>query len=747
MNRASWFVLFGTVSLTSILSADQLLLADPLVGTAKFDGGAMYPGAALPFSMVKLSPDTTKPSTAGYNPAEPILGFSHTHIGGTGGNAFGGGVLVRPQTGPLTVPPPPSPKANEKASPGYYTVDLTLDRVDAELTSTERAGFHRYTYPAGVPARVLIDIAASINNATEEKPAGRCSASGGRFISERGIEGSTSIVAGFANLTYTLYFVAEFDKTPTARGVWIGGTHQPGTTDVKGGEKQTAGLYAEFAPGSVVGLRVGISYTSIALARKNLEAADGLDFDKVRARAEGIWRKHFDSITVEGGTDAQQRQFYTALYHTVLAPTDVTGDNGGWTDDPKQSVYWDIYTLWDTFRTTNPLLTLIYPDRQSSIIRHLLAAYQKSGWLPDSWVYNKQGIPFQGGSHADNVIADAFVKNLGGFDRDLAYAAVRKNATESNPKTSKINIDTGRLAPYFTLGYVPSNIYTKKDAQGRGNEYSSGVSRTLEYAYNDFAVSQVAAALGHQQDADVFRKRSLGAYALFHPETKFFWGKTPTGEWMPDHDPASKVLGWSSAFYEGNAWQYRFSMPHDMQGLINRHGGNQAFLTVLDEYFDRKLHWQGNEPCFLTPWLHGYAGRPDKNVDRLREIMARDFKLAPDGYPGDEDVGAMSAWYLFTAMGFYPNAGQDVYLLSSPVFSKVSMKLGGTGKSFVIAAPGVSSENKYIQTATLNGKPWNQAWFRHGDIINGAELILKMGPKPAAWGTRNPPPSLTSPAE
>jgi len=212
---------------------------------------------------------------------------------------------------------------------------------------------------------------------------------------------------------------------------------------------------------------------------------------------------------------------------------------------------------------------------------------------------------------------------------------------------------------------------------------------------------------------------------------------------MPEADPTGVKINWNSAFYEGSAWQYRFSMPHDIQGLINRFGGNDAFLTILDEYFDRKLHWQGNEPTFLNPWLHVYAGRPDKNVDRIHAIMAKDFKLAPSGYPGDEDVGAMSAWYLFAAMGFYPNAAQDIYLLSSPVFTKVTLKLGSTGKTFVISAPDVSPDNKYVQSATLNDQPWDRAWFRHSDIIGGAELVLKMGPKPSDWGTKTPPPSLT----
>jgi predicted alpha-1,2-mannosidase len=715
---------------------DPMSLVNPMVGT-DLDNGALYPGAALPFGMVKLSPDTTKPSTAGYNPDEPILGFSHNHIGGTGGAAFYGQLRVRPQTGELNVSPEASPKSHETSSPGYYSVDLTSDKVNAELTCTERVGFHRYHFPVGAPARVLFDLSSVIAG---EKPQGSCSGCSAQFVSDRQLEGRASIRAGYG-LTYTIYFSALFDQPATARGVWLEGQAQPGVEQVTGGDRQTAGLYEEFVPGVTVNLRVAISYTSIEQARENLLPSQGLDFDEVRARAEGIWRKHLAKIVVEGGTETKRRQFYTALYHTVLTPTDVTGDNGNWTSDPTQPAYWDIHTLWDTFRTTDPLRILIYPDRERGLINSLLTIYQKTGWLPDAWVANKRSIGFQGGTHADNVIADAVVKKLGGFDLNLAYEAVHKDATEINPKNSKIFPGFGRLPPYLTLGYVPSTVYSGKDSSGHGNQYSSGTSRTLEYAYNDFTVSEVADAVGNKVDAEKFRQRSLGAYVLFHPGKKLFWAKTETGQWIPDVDPRKTVMGWSSSFYEGNAWQYRFSMPHDMAGLIARCGGDASFIAILDEYFDTGLHWAGNEPGFLTPWLYIYAGRPDKTVDRVREILSKNFHLKPSGYPGDDDVGAMSGWYLFSAMGFYPNAGQDIYLIASPLFSKVTIALGSSGKTFVISAPDLSTENKYVQSATLNGKPWNQAWFRHADIINGAELVLQMGPKPSDWGTHLRPPS------
>jgi predicted alpha-1,2-mannosidase len=563
-----------------------------------------------------------------------------------------------------------------------------------------------------------------------------------RFVSDKEAVGRADFVAGFAGLKFTIHFTAVFDDIPTSRGVWSDGTAHPGGLDVVAGDGGDAGLYADFTPGAKVGLRVGVSYTSIEQARRNLEASNGLTFEQVRSRAENLWQERLDSIVVEGGTDAQQRQFYTALYHTLLTPTDVTGDNGGWTDG---EAYWDIHTLWDTFRTKDPLFILIEPERERGIIRMLLDVFKRNGWVPDSWVYNRSGIAFQGGTSFDNLVSDAVVKGLGGFDEHLAYEAIRKNATLPKPGGHPLFPDEGRLEPYFRLGYVPSVIYGAKDSEGcQPNSWSAASSRTLEYAYNDFCVSQVAEALGESADAARFRDRSLSAYKLFHPQKMLFWGKTESGEWIPDADPAEKTMGWRPIFYEGSAWQYRFSMPHDIAGLIARVGGNSAFLKLLDEYFDRGLHWQGNEPGFLTPWLHVFAGRPDLNVDRVRAIMAKDFRLAPAGYPGDEDTGAMSAWYLFAAMGFFPVAGQNVYLLASPFFSKVTIRLGTSGKTFVVSAPDVSPENKYVQSAALNGRPWDRAWFEHSDIADGGNLELLMGPEPSDWGTKVPPPSLTS---
>ncbi len=721
---------------------DPVPFADPLVG-ASLDGGALMPAACLPYSMVKLSPDTTRPSTAGYNPGEPIIGFSHTHIGGTGGAAFGGQILVRPQTGPLDISLPPSPKKGEFASPGYYAVTLTRDSVKAELTATERSGVHRYTFAANAPARLLIDVSATLNNGSVASPSSVCTGSEARFVSDREIEGKASFVGGYNRLTYTVYFAATLDQTPNQRGAWRGADAITGATEIKGDKGQRAGLYAEFTPppDGRIGVRIGLSYSSIENARRHRAASDGMTFEQVKSRAEGVWRAHLNTIQVTGGSDKERRQFYTALYDSALAPVDLSGDNDAWSR--TEPSYWDIYCIWDTFRSASPLLTLIHQERQEAVLRSLLEAYKQKGWLPDAWAYNQYAFSLQGGTNADVVFADAIAKGLGGFDRALAYQAVRKNAT--TPAPSNIYSPYGRFAPYFTRGYVPALSASGKTADGKPNEYAHAVSGTLEYAYNDFAVAQIADAVGEKSDAARFRKRSHDVFQLFNPQTRFFWGKDAQGAWLPGFDPEARAsLGWFPIFYEGDAWQYRFSVPHDIQGLINRHGGPEAFCAILDQYFDEKRHWQGNEPGFLTPWLYDYAGRPDRTAERVRAILQQDYKMAPSGYAGDEDVGAMSSWYVFGAMGFYPNAGQDIYLLGSPLFSQTRLRLAG-GKTLTITARGLSSQNRYIQSAKLNNKAWNKAWFRHRDIAGGADLVLEMGPAPTRWGTKNPPPSLSAP--
>ncbi|MES3020449.1 MAG: GH92 family glycosyl hydrolase [Pseudomonadota bacterium] len=715
---------------------------DPFIGVD--GGGAVFPGAVLPFGLVSLSPDTVAPQeTSGYRSNKPVIGFSHKHSSGTGGTARYGNLLVAPQMGTLDLDQLKTGIAitKEAASPGFYSANFVGSNIQAELTASARSGVHRYRFPQAGSARILLDISSTRNtNGASKPPSSVNTATEGRIVSDRRFEGHASFRGGWGGANpHTVYFVAEFDRPFTRAGGWQQGVVK---SDVKAVQGLQSGLYAEFdlsAPGTV-GMQVGVSYLSVENARRNLGVTQAKSFEQVRADAVRAWSDYLGRIEVVGGSQHERTMFYSALYRTVLMPADVSGDVPGYPAPTPQ--FWNFYCIWDTYHTVNPLYTLIVPDRQVAILNALLAIEERRGWLPDAWIANDYGA-MQGGTHADTLFADAFVKNLRGFNRERAYAAIRKNASEPAPAmppqdASWGNIKKGRFGDYFKLGYLPI-----ENALG-GNQISNPTSRTLEYSVNDFSVATVARILGKSDDADHFTRQALSGWTLWNPATKFFWAKDRDGKWVEGFTPTMDLNSYQGPYYEGTPWQYTFAMRHDVQGLINRLGGDDAFLQRMDAYFDGGFHTQSNQPTLLTPWLHVYAGRPDKTVDRVRHAMSQSYKPARTGLPGNDDAGTMSAWYVFAAMGFYPVTGQDVYLLGSPIFSKVRMQLGDSGKTFVLSAPGVSSENRYIQSATLNGKPWNQAWFRHADISAGAELVLKMGPAPSKWGRNNAPPSLSA---
>ena len=757
--RCTSLALFATL-LTAAFSApvfaqtaaDPLAEVDPFIGVD--NGGNVFPGAALPFSLVSVSPNTNLPqSTSGYQSKRPILGFAHNHSSGTGGGGRYGNLLVTPQTGPLTLGVA-SPLAEEKAAPGFYSAKLGDSGITAEVTLTERVGVHRYTFPEGSPARILFDVSATRNTSKpEEKSSSTCQAATARVVDDRTFEGEARFQGGWGGgKPYSIFFVARFDRPFAAAGGWQGKEILPAATNITG---TVAGLYAEFAlpAGQSLGLQVGVSYLSVEKARENLAETQEQSFDQVRTRAASIWRGYLDRIVVEGGSPAQRSAFYTGLYRSFVMPNDVTGDVPEW--DPAIPHFWNYYCIWDTYLTLHPLYTLIAPDKQTAIVRNLIDISQKTGWVPDAWLAGDFGS-IQGGTHGDMLLAEAFIKNLSGFDREAAYAALRKSATEPGDGLKK-----GKFADYFTMGYLPTASDPSKVSMEKN---SNPTSRTLEYSRNDFAVATVARLLGKKEDAERFTKQSLNGWQLWNPETKFFWGKDANGQWMPGYwkgrdyinsgfDPAAHPAPWRPPFYEGSAWHYAFSMQHDVAGLIARHGGEAALFAFLERYFDEQLpgakragyHDQGNEPVFLNPWLYTYLGRPDKNVDRVRAIMERSYGIGRKGLPGNDDAGAMSSWYVFAALGFFPVAGQDVYLLASPVFTKSTVQLAG-GKQLVIQATNLTADNRYVQSAILNGKPWNKAWFQHGDISDGAVLVLDMGPKPSQWGTTAPRPPSASDA-
>ena len=706
---------------------------DPLIGVN--GGGNVPPGACLPFSMMRLSPDTAPPQvTSGYTSKNEIIGFSHTHTSGTGGAGRYGNLLVTPQVGPLNLQDTSSSHTGDIASPGYYAVHLTKPNVKVELTATERCGVHRYTFSDTTQSRILINVSAVRTASSHRSSYAQCTASQAHFVTNTTAEGFVTAEGGWGNkAAHTVYFVAEFDQPATAVGSWTDGKASP---DVRQTSGTDCGLYAEFnsSPAKPLTMRVGISFSSIDNARKHFVQTDGLSFDQVHRKVREIWRGYLDRIQVEGGSPTQRTCFYTAMYHTFLMPTDITGDNPD--KAFKLPHFWDFYCIWDTWHCTNPLYTLIAPAKQAEIVNCLTEIFEHRGWLPDAWISSDFAY-IQGGTDADIVLADAIVKQLPGINAERAYAAIRKDGV--TPSDSPLRY--GRYKEYFDLGYLPCTDITTRA------QILCASSRTMEYALDDFCIANAAATLGKQDDAARFTSQSLNAWHLFDPSTKFFWAKDPAGNFLPGFKPDYHTPSGIGPFYEGTPWHYSCYVPHDMPGLIERHGGAQPFTAFLDQLFDTGQYNVGNEPDLLTPWSYAYVNRPDKNADRVRAILAKNYNTSRAGLPGNDDAGAMSAWYIFGSLGFYPNSGQDLYLVASPLFSKATVKLGD-GEKLIVTAAGLSDKNVYVQSAKLNGQPLNRCWFRHTEISKGGTLEFQMGSEGGKWPGNGPlPETLLTKAE
>jgi predicted alpha-1,2-mannosidase len=713
--------------------------ADPFVGTE--NGGNIVPGAQIPFGFVHVSPDTEKPTTAGYNPYENILGFSQTHVSGTGGASKYGNFLTTPLVGKLRVNNLGSPKSEEAASPGYYTVRLTRSNVKAELTATRLVAMHRYNYPSSKMSHVLIDASSVVqpetgNDAVKNPRPIDCSV---RVIAPNRIEGSGNFIGGWNQSPYTIHFSAEFDRPISAFGTWRDNRIEPGTAAASNEGK--VGAYATFdtTNNQTIQMKIGVSFISPEKARANLlQEIPNWDFDAVRCQAEAAWESVLGQIKVEGGTEEQRKIFHTALYHSHYMPHDLTGENVWWDSDEPH--YEDFYAIWDTFRTHFPLLTLIQPERQRDMVRSLVDTYVHTGWMPDSRIAGANGMT-QGGSNGDVVVAEA--KGVTGIDYRKAYEALVKNAEVDSPRP----LYEGRaLSEYKRLGYVSMN-------------YPRSVSRTVEYAYDDFCIAQVAKALGHTADSRKYLERSKNWMNVWSDETRSARPRYPDGRWLapfaaahfyPDKDYSY----WDAPFYEGSGYIYGTYVPHDTQGLINKLGGDAPFITWLDAFFanpptrdpafNHGLYNHNNEPNFLAAFLYIHAGRPDRTQERVRRILATEYTTGRGGLPGNDDSGAMSSWYVWGATGLYPNAGQPYYYICSPLFQRSTIKLGG-GRTFIIEAPETSETNLYLQSATLNGRALERAWLKHEEIARGGRLVLRMGAMPSAWGRDNRPPSMSSP--
>jgi predicted alpha-1,2-mannosidase len=717
-------------------------LPDPLVGSdSKFElsHGNTYPAVFRPFGMLGWTAQTGTGGWPYQYGTTRIHGFLATHRPSAWMADYGPFSLM-PVAGDLKVLPADRGSQfqhrNEDARAYCYSVLLDDYQVRAQMAPVAHGGILRFAFPKSRKAYVVLD--ANPGGGAVKVDAG-----------SRTITGYNQSIDGSYPENFAQYFVVVFDRAFAGSGVWDSSGRTAQQSERKG---QHVGAYAEFAPGEIVTARVGVSLISLEQARRNLQAEiPHADFESVVAQARADWESQLQRIEVQGGTEAQRRTFYTGLYRAFQTPRAIheVDENG----NPVHYSPYDgrihagpLYAdngFWDTFRAQFPLLALVQPKRDAEVIRGLLNAADEGGWLP-KWPnpgYSNVMI----GTHADSLIADAYIKGIRDFDAEKAYAALRKDATE--PGTGRYDARSGIL-DYVRLGYVPADKVKESAAS------------TLEYAYDDFCVAQMARALGKTDDWTLFTAHSKNYRNLFDASTGFMRGRNSDGSWITPFDP----LAWGGVYTEGNAWQWLWSVQHDVPGLMKLLGGRDAFIQKLDELFsmtgdfhvggygkvihemtEAKMAGTGqyahiNEPVHHVIYLYNYAGQPWKAQKWARNIMDRFYNPGPDGWLGDEDTGQMSSWYIFSAMGFYPvNPGQPVYALGTPLFDRATIHLEN-GKTFSIEASREHASDPYVEAAWLNGKPLDRAWISHDELVQGGVLRFQLGPEPnRQWGTAGMP--------
>ena len=711
---------------------------DPFIGTGGH--GHTYPGATVPFGMLQVSPDNGISQwdwCSGYHYTDSItIGFSHLHLSGTGIGDLND-IRFMPINKEIDLTTEIKSRddipyksrythQDEVAKPGYYSVKLKDHKIKAELTSTLRTAFHKYTYTKDDIQSVIIDLGFAINW-------DKTTASNIKIIDDNTISGYRNSTGWAKN--QKVFFVAKFSK-PITKSNLVKDGQKTETTEIEG-EKTYAQLFFNADTGNKLLVKVSLSSVSVENAIINMDDSNNnFDFDKVKDDAEFEWNNNLTSIEVESSNEDLKSIFYTALYHTQIAPvtfSDVNGEFRMENDTISKAENFTAYStlsLWDTFRAEQPLLTITDPDMVSDIINSMLAYYQINKKLPVWTLYGNETNTMTG-YHSIPVIAEAYIKGILGFDIEKAYEAM---------KTTMMQDERG-LEFYKKFGYVPFNLLDES------------VTITLEYAYNDWCVAQIAKELGKEEDYNYFLNRSKAYEFLFDNETGFMRGKSDKGgSWHEPFDPKFSSHRVHADYTEGNAWQHSWFVLHDTDRLIKMHGGDIKFTAKLEQLFNESSeitgenvsvdisgligqYAHGNEPSHHIAYMYNYANKPWRTQYWVREILKTQYDTTPEGLSGNEDCGQMSAWYVFSAMGLYPfNPASGEYQIGSPIFEKTTIKIS-ENKSFTIIAKNASDENIYIQSATLNGKEFNRTILKHSELTKGGTLMFLMGANPNKnWG-------------
>src|SRR3954451_11986589 len=720
------------VNLGHAADRDVLGYVNPLIGTreSQIGYGGTMPFVSPPFAMTNWTPQTrqNKISITSYHYGDKtISGFIGTHQPAIWMGDYGYLTLV-PEVGPLRTTPDDRKleysHGSEVASPDYYAASLRTREnasIRAELTASERCAIFRFQFPATGVARVLVETS-------------RPGVPGGAAI-----DASRHEITGFnphrmdAHLgphklpNFLGYFVVQF------RQAW----QQARTYGLEDKAAKTSrGAYAEFRPGELVELRVGTSFISIEAARANLESEmPQWGFDAVRQKLRAAWSEKLNRLEVQGASDREKTRLYTALYHALLYPR-VFSESGRYYSAFDDRVHtgesYTAFSIWDTFRAENSLLTLFAPERIDGMITALLQNFKEGGWMP-KWP-NPSYTNIMIATHADSLVAEAIRKGFHGFDRDVAWQAVYKDAmTPPDGDTTRRWFDREEHTPYEAragLTYYKDSGYIPTD------KTDEAASRTLEDSYDDWCVAQIAKALGKSEEYRLFLKRSLNDRHLYNPALGLMNGKTSDGKWAPigggkDDNENRSVSGWT----EGDAWVYTWSPLHDQAGLLELMGGAENYSNKLDQHFRGGHNVHSNEPSHHYGYLYDFGGQPWKTQAMVRRIAEKEYDASPGGLDGDDDCGQMSAWLLFTAIGFYPvNPASGDYMIGSPMYQQISLTLTN-GRTFRVEASNNSAENVYIQSATLNGRPLDIPVITWEQIQAGGTLRFVMGQQPSKWGS------------
>jgi len=704
-------------------------------GGGGVDYGGTMPFVTTPFGMTNWTAQTrqNRISVSSYAFEDTyIQGFIGTHQPAIWMGDYGY-VTLMPESGSINYAPEARRQAfthrDEVSTPYYYSVKMGADpklKIRAEMTATDHAGYLRFTYPSAATPSVLIEATRPGIRGFVKIDAARREVVGYNPDRMDGNLGPLKLP------NFKGYFVVRFDQAFAAKTVYEAVLMWPGKDEVDG---VNVGAFVSFAGGAVVEAKVGTSFISIEQARANLDAEiPGWNFAAVRDALKATWNQKLGIASIEGADEHQRHEFYSGLYHALLYPK-LFSEGGryysAFDDQIHSGTAYTAYSIWDTFRAENSLLTLFAPERVDGMVQSLLQNYLEGGWMP-KWP-NPSYTNIMIGTHADSLVAEAIAKGFKGFDYKLAYQAVYKDAmTPPDGDTTRRWFDREPYTPYEaragltylkTLGYIPAD------------KVAESASSTLEESYDDYAVAQVAKAVGNPGDYAFFLKRSTNYKILFNAARGFMQAKNSDGSWASPDD------GWT----EGDEWVYLFASLHDVPGVVQLLGGAEAASAKLDAHFAGGHNRHDNEPSHHYGYLYDYTGQPWKTQARVREIARSAYSDTPNGVLGNEDCGQMSAWYVFSAMGFYPlNPASAEYVIGSPSFTRVTLRLPN-GKTFEIAARGNDAKNVYIESARLNGEPLAAPLITYDEIEAGGKLEFVMGPKPSAWGAGWHPQPIKTP--